>query len=233
MPILTATSSNSGFGHDPVPNGLSPGAAAKSGNQIYQLNPSSTNGNYWLKSPSGTLYQAYIKMDYGGGWISLNAGALGPYATPLTASNGSGGGNMLSGASSTPLALMNGGYVGQSQGNAYGCPGYSGVSQLTLNTQMIADLGLTQVRWKCAVTSLSNVTCGNLNTNQSNITIISGTASELNTCANPPSQYSQVNPGSFTFEAYGTFNNASYGVFQTWTACTGSMSVALLELYVR
>ena len=43
---------------------------ASSGTALYNAGIT-TSGNYWIDGGSGA-YEAYIKMDAGGGWINLN-----------------------------------------------------------------------------------------------------------------------------------------------------------------
>jgi hypothetical protein len=217
-----------------INDGSSPALAATSGKAIYTAtNGTAQTGTYWLKTPGGATYQAYIKMDQGGGWIGVNTALGGSnYSSITSATWGNGGGNMFTGASQTLGTLLNGSYVTNNQGDIYACVGANYRSQILMNTTAISDLGVTQVRWVVWVTSQSNVTCGYMNSNAASVTIINGTAAELGTCANPPNQYSQVTPASFTFEAYGNLPAAGV-LFETWTACTGSYAVALRELYVR
>jgi hypothetical protein len=213
--------------------GSSPQLAATSGNQIYSENPNAPTGIYWLKTPSNVTYQAYIKMDFGGGWVNLNT-QVGPYSSALTSTWGSGGGNALSGAvvgfggAITPISAN---FVANNQGNIFGCPGANGASNVNMNSTLKSDLGATKVRWKFSVQNMSNVTCGFPADAVSNLTIISGTSNNFAVCANPPNQYSQVNPGSFTAEGYGNFSGTL--VNRVYTACSGYFEVRLVELYVR
>jgi hypothetical protein len=214
--------------------GSSPSTAATSGKAIYNAYPSAPSGVYWLKTSGGTAFQAYIAMDYGGGWVNLHTNyGSGAYSSPLTTA---GWANHLSGASGNgfgPWAPLGASYVNNAQANSYVCSGSSYRSQVFANASILTDLGATQVRWSSSVTNMSNVTCGYLNANQSNYTIINGTSSMLNTCANPPNQYSQVNPGSFTLIAYANIAASGNALFEAWTACGGSMDVSLNYLMVR
>jgi hypothetical protein len=206
---------------------------AVSGKAIYAANPSSPSGNYWLKSPGGTVYQAYIKMDYGGGWINLNKGALGPYATPLTSGWGSGGGDMLTGGSTTPLAPLGASFVTNQQSYYYSCSGGDARSYIDVNAQLWTDLGITEVRYNCSCQNMDgNVVCGYFNSAVSYTTIVSGTANMMGVCNNTPNRYSDVNPGSFTAEAIGT-PSVARRVYSTQTACGGSYQMRVNQLYVR
>lgn len=215
-------------------SGLTPAAAALNGRIIYQNYPNSPSGVYWLKTPSGTTYQAYIKMDYGGGWVNLNT-TLGPYTTALTSSWGTGGGNQLSGATGNPVGPLNASYVTNNQAVTYSCPSYPYRSMVTGNSSLLSDLGATQVRWKFSVGGHSGVTCGFINSGQSGLVVISGTNNNFAVCTNPPNSYSDVNPSSFTAEGYATITNTDGAgcLFAAYTACGGTMNVTLSELYVR
>jgi hypothetical protein len=206
---------------------------APNGKAIYAADPTSPTGTYWLKSPSGVVYQAYIKMDQGGGWINLNLAALGPYTTPLTSGWGTGGGNQLNSGSSTFGAPLGAGFVNNSQAVTFQCPSYAYRSFVTANATMVSDLSATQVRFKASATSLSGVTCGYINSDMTSITLISGTSNMMYVCSNPPTSYSDVNPSSFTVEAYGGFISGTTRVYESWTACGGSFSSALTEVYIR
>jgi hypothetical protein len=216
--------------------GGSPQTAASSGNEIFSAYSSAPDGVYWLKTPGGVTYQVYIKMDRGGGWINLNS-SVGPYSSALTTSNGSGGGNMLSG-SSTDLAggiyPCVGDFVFQNQAGVFGCPGFGARSIVNMNSTFRSDINATQVRVNFTVTGMSNVTCGFHTVGTGALTIVSGTANNFSVCANPPSQYSQVNPGTFTAEGISaTMNSNGAEIYSVYTACSGSMSVRLNSIFVR
>jgi len=214
--------------------GSSASTAASSGKAIYNALPSAPSGIYWLKTSGGTAFQAYVAMDYGGGWVNLHTNyGSGAYTNPLTTA---GWANQTSGASGNgfgPWAPLSASYQTNAEANSYGCPSSGYRSQVFANASILTDLGATQVRWSCSVQNLNNVTCGYLNANQSNFTIISGTTNMITVCNNPPNQYSQLNPGSFTFIAYATISASGNALFETWTACSGTMDVALNYLMVR
>jgi hypothetical protein len=218
--------------------GSSASTAATSGKAIYNAYPSAPSGVYWLKTSGGTAFQAYIAMDYGGGWVNLHTNyGSGAYSSPLYGSAlGAGGGDQTSGNTGNgfgPWAPLGASYVSNNQAGNYVCSGSNGRSQVFANASILTDLGATQVRWSSSVTNMSNVTCGYLNANQSSITIISGTSNYISVCANGSGQYSQVNPGSFTLIAYANIAASGNALFEAWTACSGSMSVALNYIMVR
>lgn len=239
MPFLSTRGAGSarGFGRNNL--GLSKlgtqGFPATSGRQIYEDDPSSPSGNYWLQSPSGVVYQAFIKMDQGGGWINLNRGALGPYATPLSSGFGDRGGDQLAGGSSNPLLPLNASSVSNSQAQGYGCNGYPRRSWVEVNSTLKSDLGVTEHRWRASVLSHSGVVCGSINQSAVNITVITGTSNMISVCNNVPNSYSNVNPGSFTVEARANFQASPLEnrVFEAHTACGGAFTVRLDEIYVR
>jgi hypothetical protein len=212
------------------------GNPATSGRAIYTADPTSPTGTYYLRSPGGVVYQAYIKMDQGGGWINLNKGALGPYTTPLTSFwNPSYGSDMLAGGSTTFGAALNANSGIQNQ-NALSCSGSDGRSGVVGNATMLSELGVTQVRWKSTTTSInSSTTCGYDNTGGTGLVIISGTAAQFSTCANVPNNYGAVAGGNHTVEGYQnlpTGYTANTLVHQ-WTACGGNYNKQLVEVYIR
>lgn len=220
--------------------GGSPYTAATSGKAIVEQYPSAPSGIYWLKNPSGTTFQSYIEMSYGGGWIVMNGQALGPYSNPVTAAWGSGGSNMLSDGVYSPwgnFASLQASSQGQSQAGVYGCPGYNGVSRLRIDGTFKSHFNITECRFNASVTSHSGVVCGYVNPYLGNPTIISGSSGNFSGCSSSPT-YSEQNPSSFTMEAYGLIANINDGganppIFETWTACGGSMSVRVNKIWVR
>jgi hypothetical protein len=216
--------------------GGSPETAATSGNEIFNAYPSAPTGVYWLRSSAGVTYQAFIKMDQGGGWINVNT-SLGPYSPALTTSNGSGGGNMTSGARSgfsRNFTSITGDFVLQNQAEVFGCPGFGARSIVNLNSTLRSDINATQVRINFTVTSLSNTTCGFHQIGTGALTIVSGTANNFSVCNNPPNRYDQVNPGTFTAEGISaSMNSNGAEIYHAYTACSGRMSVRLNSIFVR
>lgn len=215
----------------PVLNGSTSILAAPSGNYLYE-NGFTTTGTYWLNGGSGA-YQAYVKMDYGGGWINLNV-SNNVYNPLLTNTFGTGGSALLNGGG-TGTALLGGGNSTQSQANSFGCPGANGKTRLFLNSTFTTDFNITEVRIKILyVSDNSNVVCGPYwPVSTSSRTIIQGSSIEVNgTCANTPNRYSDLVGTGFTVEWYGPLVTATE-LFSTWTACGGSFTMQLLEIYAR
>lgn len=205
---------------------------ATSGMAIYNSGQTSS-GVYWLKTPGGTPFEAYIKMDYGGGWINLNKN-LGPYTNVLTSSYGTGGSDMLTGASNVDVSALNCANSTHAQAQSLSCSGSSGRSVVSLNSTFASNFSITQVRLKVLyVTDDGNVTCGPYFTNSTTSrTIITGSSIEVEgTCNNPPNRYSDLVGTGFTVEFYGPLANND--LFYSWTACGGSFTIQLKEIYVK
>ena len=204
---------------------------ATSGKVLYNAG-FTTTGNYWLDGGSGTT-QYYIKMDYGGGWINVNNGNS-VYSTLLSSGWGTGGSDMLSGGG-TGTSLLNANNSSHSQAQSYGCPAEPYKSYIDLNNTFATDFNITEARIKILyVSDDSNVTCGPYWTSAfSDRTIITGTSTQVDTtCNNSPNRYSDKVGTGFTVEFYGTLNSATR-ILQAWTACGGSFTMRLLEVYVR
>ncbi len=206
---------------------------ATSGKAIYNSGQT-TSGVYFLKNPSNVSFEAYVKMDYGGGWINLNKN-LGPYTNVLTSSFGSGGSDMLVGASNVEVAALNCSNSTHAQATVLSCSGETGKSKVSLNSTFASNFGITEARIKLYyVTDNGNVTCGPYWTNAfSSVSIITGTSTQVNgSCNNPPNMYSDLVGTEFFVEFYGPLANVA-DVLYAWTACGGSYTIQLKEVYVR
>lgn len=230
-----SASSSRGFGGRLVSRGKlgTESNPANNGREIFDADPDSPTGIYWLKTPAGVAYQAHINMDHGGGWIRLNDGPLGPYTKPIThSSTAPTNVNLLTGGSTQPFQPLNG-----PTRTPYhtGCGGFDFRSRVDLNQNFKADLGITQTRFNATVDpNSSNVVCGFVGSNLENIVLITGTSSMVAVCDNTPRRYGDVNPPIFTFEAYGTVPTASFPeIWHTWTACGDSMTVKINDFWVR
>ena len=204
---------------------------ASSGTELYNAGIT-TSGNYWIDGGSGA-YEAYIKMDAGGGWINLNL-SNSIYSNLLVGSAGSCGSNMVSGGG-TGTALLNANNGTYSQANCYGCSGSNYKSYLDLNSTFASDFNITEVRVKILyVSDNGNVVCGPYWTSTtSSRTQLQGTAIQMNgACNNTPNRYSDQVGTGFTVEFYGPLNTNTR-LFQQWTACGGSYTSQLQEIYVR
>lgn len=205
---------------------------ASSGSALYAAGITE-NGNYYLDGGSGST-QYFVKMDNGGGWINVNTGNS-VYSSLLTSGTGTGGSELLGGSTATGTDLLNGGNATQAQALTYGCPGATGKAYLDLNSTFASDFSISEVRLKILYVSDDNsVTCGPYWTNgKSNITIISGSSTEVyGVCANPPNRYSDLVGTNFTVEFYGDLASSTR-LLEAWTACGGSYTMRLLEVYVR
>ena len=203
---------------------------ASSGMALYNAGITTT-GNYWLDGGSGP-YEAYIKMDAGGGWINVNL-SNSVYSTLLSDGAGGCGSNMSSGGGSG-TSLLNANSGSYSQANCYGCGGDAYKSYLDLDSTFVSDFSITQVRIKVLMNSTSGVVCGPYWTSTtSSRTQLQGTAVELNgACSNYPNRYSDQVGSNFTVEFYGTLNTNTR-LFQQFTACSGSYNSQLQEVYVK
>ena len=204
---------------------------ASSGIALYNAGIT-TSGNYWINGGSGA-YEAYIKMDAGGGWINLNL-SNSVYSNLLVGGTGGGGSNMVAGGG-TGTALLNANNGTYAQANSYGCNGSNYKSYLDLNSTFASDFNITEVRVKILyVSDNGNVVCGPYwTTTTSSRTQLQGTATQMNgACNNTPNRYSDQVGTGFTVEFHGPLNTNTR-LFQQWTACGGSYVSKLQEIYVR
>lgn len=207
---------------------------ATSGTAIYNSGQT-TSGVYFLKTPSNVPFEAYIKMDYGGGWINLNHN-IGPYANVLVSAWGGTGSDLLTGASNVDVSYVNCSNSTQSQAVTLGCSGSIDQATVGIKSTFASDFGITEARIKILyVADDGNVTCGPYWTSGfSSYTIITGTSIQVQgTCNNPPNRYSDLVGTGFTVEFYGPIANVSNYILGAWTACGGSYTMQLKEFYVR
>jgi hypothetical protein len=218
-----------GFGTQPIPG--TQDNPASSGIALYNAGVT-TSGNYWLDGGSGA-YEAYVKMDAGGGWINVNL-SNSVYSSLLVGGTGSCGSNMVAGGGSG-TALLNANNGSYAQANCYGCNGANYKSYVDLNSTFASDFSITEVRVKLLyVSDDGNVTCGPYWTSTtSSRTQLQGTAIQLNgACNNPPNRYSDKVGTNFIVEWYGALNTNTR-LLQQWTACSGSFVSQVQEIYVR
>lgn len=205
-------------------NGLTPNGAAPSASFIKQNFPESPSGLYWISFADGSKHQILCDMTTaGGGWMNMSP-IFGSYSTALTSTWGNGGGNLLANRTSvtsdTPLA---GPSVANSQAQFFGCPGHNGASRIAINTSLISEKSLTQVRVRAQVTGVSNVNCGfflgeGAGVLAGSLQMVSGNQANISTCSESP-RYDQV-WNSTPFEWYHTMTNNV--VVTMYTACSGS-----------
>jgi hypothetical protein len=208
---------------------------APSVKELIASNPGLVSGSYYFRSIGGIIYQAFIDMSEGGGWIRLNAGAIGPYANPITSSApNSSGASLLTGGSTTPLTQLSASYVFQNQGPIYGCSGEPNKSVIDINSDFKNDLGITEIRWNVSIiTTSANVVCAFVGAEVPNLVLISGTTNQISVCNNTPNRYGDVNPSSFTTEARGTVASGSLRLWSVYTACGDSIQTRMNNIWVR
>jgi hypothetical protein len=193
------------------------------------------SGAYYFRSPGGIVYQAFVDMTEGGGWIRLNAGAIGPYANPIVSSSpNSAGASLLTGGSTTPLTQLNASYVFQNQGPFFGCNGEPSKSIIDINSDFKTDLDITEIRWNVSIiTTNANVVCAFVGAEVPNLVLISGTTNQIAVCNNTPNRYGDVNPTNFTTEARGTVAPGSLRLWSVYTACGDSIQTRMNNIWVR
>lgn len=207
------------------------GNPASSGIALYNAGITTT-GNYWIDGGSGA-YEAYVKMDAGGGWINVNL-SNSVYSNLLVGGTGYGGSNMVAGGGSG-TALLNANNGTYAQANSYGCNGANYKSYVDLNSTFVSDFSITEVRIKLLyVSDNGNVVCGPYWTSTtSSRTQLQGTATQLNgACNNTPNRYSDKVGTNFIVEWHGVLNTNTR-LLQQWTACGGSFVSQVQEIYVR
>lgn len=218
------------IGGGPLGSQINP---ATSGSALYDAGITTT-GNYWLTSGETGDFLALVNMDHGGGWINITP-KMGYMTNALTSTWGSGGSNILSGAGTDPTSAISCSNSTQSQATVYACSGENGKSVVYLNSAFASQFGITEVRIRLTYISDDGiVTCGPYWTNStSSRTIIQGTVTQIDTtCANAPNRYSDKVGTGFTVEWYGPLNDVTKLLY-AWTACTGSYTMRLDQLYVR
>ena len=220
--------------------GTSPQWPASSAAAIYSANPGAPSGYYWLKfSGMGAAFQAYCKMDAGGGWMMLDRLMPGLSDSPVITGSalGSGGGNHVgndvSNPKISPIQFLNGPTVYNSQALTYGCPGSTGRSQILTSADLRTYFGtISYVRTKVFLGSNDgNVTCGYVGSLGSPV-MITGPINALSVCNNTPNRWSDVVGANQTIEFYGTPVSQT-SIWECWTACGGAFNVKVLEIYIK
>lgn len=214
---------------------------AQTGQEIYDAG-STTSGLYWFAGDTygagdGNQFQMYVTQDQGGGWINLTKASFGPYGTILSSGFGTGGSDILAGGVTADVfnAIACSNSI-QAQATQVGCPGQGQMAYVNLQSAFATDFSISEVRLKITYVSDDNaVTCGPYFTSVMNgRTIISGTAVQVDTvCANPPNRYSDRNgTPPYTIEIFGSLLSVTR-IVQAWTACGGSYTMKLDQLWVR
>jgi hypothetical protein len=213
---------------------------AVSATAIYSANSSAPSGYYWIK-PAGLSqpFQAYCKMDYGGGW--MNVARLIPEisSSPVLSGyvGGSGAGDMVGTDYSNPLAqpmsFINGVNVYNSQALTYGCPGGSYPSQIQTTSAFRTYFpSISQCRVKVWIgTNDGNTVCATVS-GFSGATMITGSSNILGICNNTPNRWSDLVGQNQVAEWYGTPPSSTV-LYNTYTACGGGFYSRVLELYIK
>jgi len=223
--------------------GYTPETAVTDPKDILVNSPNSPSGIYWLKDASNNPFQYFIDNENnGGGWIRAQS-TIGTFTSAITSSWGTGGGNHLSGASNEEFGTvnLNADNVTNSQAVSFGCPGAPQRSRITLSPVVYDYFNITEGIFVYNNVAYPNgtVTCGYLYTGAIDFVILQGTAQMNSTCNNSPNTFSDLNPTSFTFKLKFTINTVAngdrpqYTLFDTWTACSGSIQGNISELWIR
>jgi hypothetical protein len=220
--------------------GTSPNFPAVSATAIYNANNSAPSGYYWIK-PAGLSqpFQAYCKMDYGGGWMNLTRMIPEISSSPVITgySGGSGAGDMVGNDYSnwlaSPMTFMNGVNVYNSQALSYGCPGGSYPSQIQTSAAFRTYFPtISQVRVKVWIgTNDGNVVCATVS-GFGSATMITGSSNILGICNNTPNRWSDLVGTNQVAEWYGTPPSTTV-LYTTHTACGGAFYSRVLELYIK
>jgi hypothetical protein len=222
--------------------GTTPAYPASSAAAILTANPSAPSGYYWLRLTGMTQpFQAYCKMDFGGGWMMLDRlipeiGGTTPVITGNAVS--SGGGDMIGNDNNNPkiapIQFINGLTVNNSQSATFGCGGSAGRSQVQTSAALRAAFGtISAVRAKVFLgTNDGNVVCGYVG-QLTSPTMITGNINALSVCNNTPNRWSDLVAQNQTIEFFGGPAVSQTVIYESWTACGGSFNSRILELYIR
>jgi hypothetical protein len=210
---------------------------AVSATAIYSANSSAPSGYYWIK-PAGLSqpFQAYCKMDYGGGWMNVSKFIPEISSSPVLTGNGYSDmiGTDYSNWASTPMSFINGINVYQDQESAYGCSGGSYPTTIQTSAAFRTYFPtITQVRVKVWIgTNSGNVVCATVG-GMGSTTMITGSANILGICNNTPNRWSDVNGQNQNVEFYGTPQSTTV-LYTTSSACgSGGFYSRVLELYIK
>ena len=221
--------------------GTSPAYPAVSASAIYAANPSAPSGYYWIQ-PAGLSkpFQAYCKMDFGGGWMNVNRIIPEISSSPVLVgvAPGSGASDMVgtdfSNAMSVPMGFMNGVQAYNNQTDTYGCGGgsYPSTIQTTAAFRTYFPT-ISQCRVKVWIgTNSGNVVCATVS-GMSSVTMITGSSNILGICNNTPNRWSDLVGQNQVAEWYGTPQSSTI-LYTTSSACgSGGFYSRVLELYIR
>lgn len=220
-------------------NGLTPAGAAPSAQYIIDNFPNSPSGVYWIEFPDGSKHQILCDMTAaGGGWMNV-AKSFGSYSSALTSDWGSGGGDLLSGASSDSSQSLNGPIVNNSQAySGLHCQGSQGASKIMVNQSIILDFSVSEVKINATLHSFNSVNCGyffgsGIELDGGTITVLTGTRDTVSRCGNPRyDSVAQVGPIEY-YASLGAYEG-DVTVVTMYTACTGrSLRGSIENIWIR
>jgi len=221
--------------------GLSPQFPAVSASAIYAANPNAPSGYYWIKPASlATPFQAYCKMDFGGGWMNVSRLIPEISSSPVLVgvAGGSGASDMVgtdfSNPASVPLGFLNGVTASNNQTDTYGCSGGSYPSTIQTTAAFRTHFPtISQCRVKVWIgTNSGNVVCATVS-GMSGVTMITGSSNILGICNNTPNRWSDLVGQNQVGEWHGTPQSSTI-LYTTSSACgSGSFNTRVLELYIR
>lgn len=192
---------------------------------ILDANKGATSGVYSFVDSSGSTFDYYVLMEYGFAWTRAQT-TVGTYSSAFSTS---GRRNGLSGNSTGAIGYNSNSCSGQSQdqGAVYGCPGATYQSKVNVSSSFQSAWGLTKTRYNVTVSS-NNGYCGYLGSGLSNINVITGNTTQIVVCTGAYTYGAAT--GNFTHEAYADITSSV--CFTTWTACAGSFTLAINNLWV-
>jgi hypothetical protein len=221
--------------------GTSPQFPATSASAILTANPSAPSGYYWIKPATlSTPFQAYCKMDFGGGWMNVPRLIPEISSSPVLIGNagGSGASDMVGTDFSNPLAVplgfINGVTASNNQTDTYGCGGGSYPSTIQTTSAFRTHFPtISQCRVKVWIgTNSGNVVCATVS-GMSAVTMITGSSNILGICSNTPNRWSDLVGQNQVAEWYGTPQSSTI-LYTTSSACgSGGFNTRVLELYIR
>jgi hypothetical protein len=141
-------------------DGLTPERAVPNA-KFLAANGVTRDGNYWIKFPDDSVHEVYCLMSSGGGgWMNLNT-TFGPYTNAVfNASTGAGSRNMIGSVTGTARDVFVGPYVTHNQSVECGnCSGANCPSRVQLNSTLISQMGITEVRMQGRVSSVGQAAC--------------------------------------------------------------------------